>query len=603
MALIIDLVKKLVKLGVHKKILRAAPLVSVLTAFCGVLLLFTLPLDGQYRRTYFSENALMPAQAYAYFRETDWNVVRGYREEVSRLEGLSTAERNGVVEQWMTDLGYKTATHDFLDVAKNGLENLYAIWHAPRGDDTEAMVVVAPWITSADEFNVGGVALTLGLARFVTRMSIWSKNIIVVFPADNSGVSLRSWVEAYHTKLDKTAGSMEAALVLEYPGVMDYFQHTEIFYEGFNGQLPNLDLVNTAIHIAEHEGSKVSIQNTLFTDLQSNTYVSRLKNLFSGIARLVLAGINTNKGCEAFSGWNVQAITLRAVPGTGGGDITTFGRIVESTFRSVNNLLEKFHQSFFFYLLVAPRNFVSIGTYLPSAVAIGAAFAIAAAGIVVTCGIALDVLTLYLWSSVAIFIGIVTATFTLFSNLDKLNHWLHVPYIVIYNVLLVAFAVVPLLPVLLPGVFRISVFKSQSMAFMFTTCAVFYIAVILTPLLVVHFSLAFTVGLCCLPFTAVRPIPPFAVHTIHKFQPYINATALIAASPFTVIGVVCWLGGVYDGKSTSAFVTALFDTAWNDMGCWTWLVVVVGWLPTWIALCAVSWDDGRWFVGAVPKND
>ena len=39
-------------------------------------------------------------------------------------------------------------------------------------------------------------------------------------------------------------------------------------------------------------------------------------------------------------------------------------------FRSINNLLEKFHQSFFFYLLLAPRQFVSISSYLPSAVAL-----------------------------------------------------------------------------------------------------------------------------------------------------------------------------------------------------------------------------------------
>ena len=34
--------------------------------------------------------------------------------------------------------------------------------------------------------------------------------------------------------------------------------------------------------------------------------------------------------------------------GTEGKDVTQFGRIVDSTFRSVNNLLEKFHQSFSF---------------------------------------------------------------------------------------------------------------------------------------------------------------------------------------------------------------------------------------------------------------
>jgi len=41
------------------------------------------------------------------------------------------------------------------------------------------------------------------------------------------------------------------------------------------------------------------------------------------------------------------------------------GRILEATFRSLNNLLERFHQSFFFYLKTTPNRFISIGLYFP----------------------------------------------------------------------------------------------------------------------------------------------------------------------------------------------------------------------------------------------
>ena len=40
-------------------------------------------------------------------------------------------------------------------------------------------------------------------------------------------------------------------------------------------------------------------------------------------------------------------------------------RVVEGIFRSLNNLLERFHQSFFFYLLPATDRYVSIGLYMP----------------------------------------------------------------------------------------------------------------------------------------------------------------------------------------------------------------------------------------------
>lgn len=50
------------------------------------------------------------------------------------------------------------------------------------------------------------------------------------------------------------------------------------------------------------------------------------------------------------------------------------GRVIEGTFRSLNNLLEKLHQSFFFYLLMSTERFVSIGTYLPSAMLVAVNF-------------------------------------------------------------------------------------------------------------------------------------------------------------------------------------------------------------------------------------
>lgn len=39
-------------------------------------------------------------------------------------------------------------------------------------------------------------------------------------------------------------------------------------------------------------------------------------------------------------------------------------RLVEGVIRSVNNLLEKFHQSFFLYLMTSPSRFVSVGVYM-----------------------------------------------------------------------------------------------------------------------------------------------------------------------------------------------------------------------------------------------
>src|SRR5579859_5665696 len=61
-------------------------------------------------------------------------------------------------------------------------------------------------------------------------------------------------------------------------------------------------------------------------------------------------------------------------------------RVIESLCRSLNNLLEHLHQSFFFYMILAPTGksigepgrFVSIGTYLPAAMIMAASFTITA---------------------------------------------------------------------------------------------------------------------------------------------------------------------------------------------------------------------------------
>jgi glycosylphosphatidylinositol transamidase len=48
------------------------------------------------------------------------------------------------------------------------------------------------------------------------------------------------------------------------------------------------------------------------------------------------------------------------------------GRTIESSLRSFNNLLERLHASYFFYLLPLPGKFIPVGHYLPSAILMGA---------------------------------------------------------------------------------------------------------------------------------------------------------------------------------------------------------------------------------------
>ena len=66
-------------------------------------------------------------------------------------------------------------------------------------------------------------------------------------------------------------------------------------------------------------------------------------------------------------------------------DLYTIGRIMESIFRSLNNLLERFHQSFFFYLLPSSSRYVSIGMYMPGFGLLAGSMVIQALGLWYSC--------------------------------------------------------------------------------------------------------------------------------------------------------------------------------------------------------------------------
>lgn len=62
--------------------------------------------------------------------------------------------------------------------------------------------------------------------------------------------------------------------------------------------------------------------------------------------------------------FGIEAVSLEGFDNSKDGAQRNFyhvGRVVESIVRSLNNLLERFHQSFFFYLLPCTDRYISIG--------------------------------------------------------------------------------------------------------------------------------------------------------------------------------------------------------------------------------------------------
>ncbi|KAF3047219.1 Glycosyl phosphatidyl inositol protein transamidase complex subunit [Didymella keratinophila] len=387
------LISSLLALRRDARILKIPPYLSALCIVIGIAWLLVLPLNDYSRNTYVSENALLPGQVHTYFAGSEHNVFRAYRQEVWGLNEKSVEERSQRLGDIFRSNNLKVATQKYAYHVSNrtiASENVYAILQGPRADATEAIVLIGAWKNMDEETNTSGVALVLALARYFKRWSLWSKDIIFLVSGDST-TGPQAWVDAYHDGHDERyvegltikSGALQGAVAVDYPaGPWGHrYDKLHVLYDGVNGQLPNLDLFNTAVQIASSQmGIGCAIQR-MFDHRDS--YKERLQTMLRG---MVSQGLGHATGPHsAFIPYHVDAVTLSTV-GDGWHDEMSLGKTIESLFRSLNNLLEHLHQSFFFYLLIQANRFISIGTYLPSAMLIAVNFSITSIALWVASG-------------------------------------------------------------------------------------------------------------------------------------------------------------------------------------------------------------------------
>lgn len=74
------------------RMLKLPPYLSLVCIAVGFAWLLLLPLENYSRRTYISENALLPGQVHTYFGGSEQNIFRAYRREVDLLENKDNHE-------------------------------------------------------------------------------------------------------------------------------------------------------------------------------------------------------------------------------------------------------------------------------------------------------------------------------------------------------------------------------------------------------------------------------------------------------------------------------------------------------------------------------
>ncbi|XP_016931671.2 glycosylphosphatidylinositol anchor attachment 1 protein [Drosophila suzukii] len=365
----------------------------------GVVWFFCLAMPEFNHGTYLSENALSPGLVYPEIRVDANRLAIQLLEELQRerKDHLSTTPHAWIAAK-MNEFGLETHTHNYtLRYPFGGGKeyhgkNIYGILRAPRIASTEGIVFAAPYraASSVHADISASVPLLLAFADFARRKNYWAKDLIFLV-TEQEQLGMQAWLEAYHDgdrdvdvskaylrpgNLPARAGSLQAALNIE---VQDLeIDHVDVRIEGLNGKLPNLDMFNLVQRIMAREGIASGYKQAPRKKRRhsQSAFEQNLRQMLTMLASQSSGVPNGNHGL--FHRYRIDSLTIAAnrrathatLKGNPGSAAVPLLKAVEGIARSLNNLLERFHQSFFFYVLVNNDRYISIGDYMPALVAL-----------------------------------------------------------------------------------------------------------------------------------------------------------------------------------------------------------------------------------------
>ncbi|MBW02122.1 Glycosylphosphatidylinositol anchor attachment 1 protein, partial [Eschrichtius robustus] len=362
-------------------VLRLNAPLCVLSYVAGITWFLALAFPPLTQRTYMSENAMGSTMVEEQFVGGDR--ARSFARDFAAHRRKSGALPVAWLERTMRSVGLEVYTQSFsrkLPFPDETHErymvsgiNVYGILRAPRAASTESLVLTVP--CGPESTNSQAVGLMLALAAHFRGQIYWAKDIIFLV-TEHDLLGSEAWLEAYHdvnvtgvqsSPLQGRAGAIQAAVALELSS--DVVTSLDVAVEGLNGQLPNLDLLNLFQTFCQKGGLLCTLQGKL----QPQDWPS-VDGPLQGVQTLLLMVLQQASGHPhgahgLFLRYRVEALTLRGINSFRQYkyDLVAVGKALEGMFRKLNHLLERLHQSFFFYLLPALSRFVSIGLYMPAA--------------------------------------------------------------------------------------------------------------------------------------------------------------------------------------------------------------------------------------------
>lgn len=331
-------------------------------------------------RSYISENAMGSTMVEEQFVHGE--KALSYAREFAGVRKKAGGVPVAWLQETMRNLGLEVYTQTFsrkLPFPDEATErflvkgtNVYGILRAPRAASTESLVLSVP--ISEGARNNQALGLMLALASYFRGQIYWAKDIIFLVN-EHDLMGMEAWLEAYHdvnitdittSVMMGRAGAIQAAVSLEMSS--DVITSFDIAVEGLNGQLPNLDLVNLFNAFCQKNSLLCTIQGKLQRNDWDNlpAYIHSLQTMMLMVLK---QGSGRPQGDHGlFLRYHIEAITVRGINSFRQYkyDMSTIGKTLEGIFRKLNNLLERLHQSYFFYLLPSLSRFVSIGIYMPA---------------------------------------------------------------------------------------------------------------------------------------------------------------------------------------------------------------------------------------------
>ncbi len=398
--------------------------ISCILAFTVATVWFlTWPLQS--KNAYFSENALAVGHHSPKYEFDDVNVALRISKELQQAFSGGKQQALNYLEKTLYSYGLETKQHEY-HVTRNFIndtvsihgKNLYASIRAPRGSGKESIVLTAP----LDPKKCDNMGLAVSLMKVMSSFKWLHHDFILVVTDDGGHPKLDGGILAFIDQQVISTGRMREAITLDFETFS--FPQMAVLTEGVNGEVPNLDLVNTVIWLARHHDISV----TLFEDSPLTVDPKRLKNLplpiylyhklLSSLSKTIDDLIKQHRLSLPFDEYTIREVKDKFVSGsqilmynvynqllgipTGGhawfrqrvthaitltnakghfptiqprhasANIKNVAKTVEGAFRSMNNLIEELHQSFFLYFMDSSVTYFGFEHYLPNLIVLGA---------------------------------------------------------------------------------------------------------------------------------------------------------------------------------------------------------------------------------------